>query len=493
MVGDVVNSMSPFGEIFEEILKEITPTQKEIDSINNIAEILKKQLKKRAIELQINYTKIEPQGSTGIKQTQLKDDFDIDLFIGLDYKDFEPKYQGLSRNKLKKESKKDFLDLCNNWVIPSLSLREFKNPRLLYAEHPYVTVDYHSRDVRIKIDIVLYFDLELELIQEQGPITAVDRSPWHGRFIRDNLSQDQKNNVRLLKQFFKSNHSYGDKSSLGKVGFIGYSAELLIYYFNNISNLFDNFIKLRTTPLDYYNRKIEELKKIKHFQNDYLIIVDPIDKNRNVASAISERAYKYCNYRINSFLKNPSRSFFEIKPIPEFELKNSTELSLSKIFIIEIRNLDSKIHYTINRDKLHSLGEYIKSVGEKEATHAEKFGTIIYEVYFEDNLNEYNIVLYCEKPDITKTYIRKGPSVKDGFHAKNFKKKNPNHFEKNGYFWVETKRDFSNILLFLQYIINQRIPENFKVINIANCLNIITTSGKKATTILTRMVLPFYL
>ncbi|GAI51570.1 unnamed protein product, partial [marine sediment metagenome] len=80
------------------------------------------------------------------------------------------------------------------------------------------------------------FDLDEERIKQEGPITAVDRSPWHGRFVRENLSKDQKNDVRLLKQFFKSNHSYGDKSSVGKVGFIGYSSELLIYYFGNINN-----------------------------------------------------------------------------------------------------------------------------------------------------------------------------------------------------------------------------------------------------------------
>jgi tRNA nucleotidyltransferase (CCA-adding enzyme) len=485
--------MSQINDVFSDVLKEITPTNKEITIIENITEKLKKLLDIKAKKLHIDYIKIEPQGSTGIKQTQLKDDFDIDLFIGLDYKNYKSKYKGLSKNKLKKESKKDFLALCNNWIIPSLSLREFHHPRLLYAEHPYVTVDYSLNNIEIKIDIVLYFDLELKLIQEQGPITAVDRSPWHGRFIRDNLSPDQRNDVRLLKQFFKSNHSYGDKSSLGKVGFIGYSAELLICYFNDILNLFENFDGLRSNPLDYYNRDMKDLQKIVHFQKDYLIIVDPIDKNRNVASAISEQAYKYCNHRINKFLKNPSKSFFEIKPIPEIELKNSKELPLSQIFIVELRDLDSKIHYTINRDKLHSLGEKIKATGEKEFTHSEKFGKIIFEVYFESNINEYNMALYCEKPDISKTYIRKGPSVKDSFHANNFKKKNPKYYEKNGNLWVESRRDFNDFLFFLQQTINTKIPDNFKVMNVANSLNTITSSGRKAITILTSMVLPFYL
>jgi tRNA nucleotidyltransferase (CCA-adding enzyme) len=479
--------------IFDEILRKITPTDKEISLIGNITKNLQNLIHKKATELGISYTKIEPQGSTGIKQTQLKDDFDIDLFIGLEYQDFKLKYKDLSKNKFKKEIKKDFLNLCTNWIIPSLTSKEFQNPRLLYAEHPYVTVDYHSEEVKIKIDIVLYFDLELKMIQESGPITAVDRSPWHGRFILDNLSYRQKNDVRLLKQFFKSNHSYGDKSSLGKVGFIGYSAELLIYYFKNIINLFENFDKLKAIPLDYHNRDVKDLKKILHFQNDYLIIVDPIDKNRNVASAISERAYKYCNNRISKFIKNPNKSFFEIKPIPEIELKDLTKSALSKIFIIELTNLEKEIHYTINRDKLHSLGENIKSLGEKEFTHVEKFDTILYEVYFEDDLSEYNIALYCEKPNITKTYNRRGPSVKDTFHAQNFKKKNPNYYEEDGYFWVETNRDFNNFLSFLKYTINKKIPDNFEVINIENSLNTITSSGKKAITILTRMVLPYYL
>ena len=492
-MGDVIHLMTLNNELFAEILKEITPTQKEIALINNITEKLKLLLNEKVKELDINYTKIEPQGSTGIKQTQLKDDFDIDLFIGLDYKDFEPKYRGLSKNKLKKESKKDFLGLCNNWIIPSLTLKEFHNPRLLYAEHPYVTVDYYLNGVEIKIDIVLYFDLDKERIKQEGPITAVDRSPWHGRFVKENLSKDQKNDVRLLKQFFKSNHSYGDKSSVGKVGFIGYSSELLIYYFGNIINLFKNFDNLPSNPLDYYKRSVKDIQKILHFQNDYLIIVDPIDKNRNVGSAISEKAYKYCNYRISEFLKNPNKDFFKINPIVEADLQNLNDPLLSNTYIVELKNCEKEIHYTINRDKLYSLGESIVVNGEKEFTHAERFGNIIFELYFEDEIDEYNIAIYCENPDISQTYIRKGPPIKESFHADNFKKKNPNYFERNGYLWVETRREFNNFLKFLKYFIKSKIPDNFEVVNIAKSFTTKTSSGKKTMTILTEMVLPFYL
>ncbi|MFX1417535.1 MAG: hypothetical protein ACFE9N_01300 [Promethearchaeota archaeon] len=485
--------MTKINNILSEVLKEITPTQEEIALINKITERIKELLDKKAKELEINYTKIEPQGSTGIKQTQLKNDFDIDLFIGLDYSQFESNYKGLSKSKLKKHSKKDFLNLCNNWILNSLRGNEFHNPRLLYAEHPYVTVDYILKNIKIKIDIVLYFDLDLEYIKESGPITAVDRSPWHGYFVRDELTSKQKNDIRLLKQFFKSCYSYGDKSAIGKIGFIGYSAELLIYYFNDLTNLFNNFDKLKKNPLDYYNRTKEELNEIVHFQNDYLIIIDPVDKNRNVASAISERAYKYCNQKVNEFLKKPSPEFFNIRPIPEINLSYKEDPLLSKIFVIELQNTDPKIHYTINRDKLYSLGESIKANGEKEFSHVERFSLIIFEMYFEDDKNQYCLALYCENPTISKAYNRKGPPITEKKHVIKFKKKNPEFFEKEGFLWVKTLREYYNFSNFLKEFVKDKIPDNLKIVNISTALNTINSIGKKAIHILKNIILPFYI
>ncbi|UCC19698.1 MAG: hypothetical protein JSV62_00025 [Promethearchaeota archaeon] len=483
--------MTKIKNILSNVLKEITPTQKEIALINNIADRLKKLLDKKAKELEIKYTKIEPQGSTGIKQTQLKNDFDIDLFIGLDYNLYKLKYEGLSRSKLKRDSKDDFLTLCNNWILKSLTSDEFHRPRLLYAEHPYVTVDYILEDIKIKIDIVLYFDLDVEYIKNNGPISAVDRSPWHGYFVRDKLTPKQKDDVRLLKQFFKSSYSYGDKSAIGKIGFIGYSAELLIYYFDDLTNLFHNFNELNKKPLDYYDRTEEELNKIVHFQNDYLIIIDPIDKNRNVASAISKRAYKYCNQKVIEFLKQPSPEFFTIKPIPEINLSVKEDPLLSNIFVIELQNIDTKIHYTINRDKLYSLGESIKANGEKEFSHFNRFGTIIFEIFFEDEKNLYTIAIYVEKPMISKSYLRKGPPITEEKHVLNFKRKNPKSYVKDGFFWVETSREFSNFSDFLKDFVNGKISNNLQILNISKACKTLSSTGKKAIYLLKNIILPF--
>ena len=94
--------MNSMNQILNEVLKEILQTKQELVLIEEITKKLKLLLGKRAKELNIEYIQIEPQGSTGIKQTQLRNHFDIDLLIGLNYELYKPKYEGLSKNKLKK-------------------------------------------------------------------------------------------------------------------------------------------------------------------------------------------------------------------------------------------------------------------------------------------------------------------------------------------------------------------------------------------------------
>jgi tRNA CCA-adding enzyme len=483
--------MNSISSIFKEVLNDIKPNQKDLVLIDETIEKLKTLIDKKAHQLHIKYTKIEPQGSTGIKQTQLKNDFDIDLFVGLNYEQYKPDYEGLSKSKLKKESKKDFLNLCNNWIIKSLPPNEFQNPRLLYSEHPYVTVDYFRENYKVKIDIVLFFDLDLEFINNYGPVTAVDRSPWHSSFIKNNLTEEQKNDVRLLKQFFKANHCYGDKSAVGKVGFIGYGAELLIYHFETLQNLFSKFSLLKDNPIDYYNRSINDLRKFQHFKNDYLFISDPIDKNRNVASSISKKAYKYCNQRIKEFLNNPDKKFFIIEEIPEINISTIERSLADKIFIIEFKNEDSEIHYTINRDKLYSLGDNIKLTGEKEFSHMERFGKIEFEVYFEADQEDYSLVIYCENPEIEKSYLRRGPPSKDKVHSNKFKQKNPDFFEKNGYLWIKNIRNYYLFAEFFKNFITKKIPDNLRIVNLSNSKETITKTGKRSIYVLVNWVLPF--
>ncbi|MFX1390945.1 MAG: hypothetical protein ACFE9Z_12845, partial [Promethearchaeota archaeon] len=159
----------------------------------------------------------------------------------------------------------------------------------------------------------------------------------------------------------------------------------------------------------------------------------------------------------------------------------------------ELLNTNKNIHYTINRDKLYSLGESIKANAEKEFSHVDRFGQIFFELYFEEEKEEYNLAIYCENLNISKSYNRQGPPIEEIKHAEKFKKKNPSFYEKNGYLWVETPREFSNFFEFLNNFIKIRIPENFSIINCSDSFQAKTSTGKKTIYILKSIILPFYL
>ena len=150
---------------------------------------------------------------------------------------------------------------------------------------------------------------------------------------------------------------------------------------------------------------------------------------------------------------------------------------------------NKNVHYTINRDKLYSLGENIKANGEREFSHAERFGKIEFEVYFEDEIDKYNVALHCQKPVISKTFTRKGPPVKEKSHAVKFKKKNPNFIERDNYLWVESQREYTHFLKFVKDIVKNKIQENLEIINISESFNVKTITGKRTIYILKNMIL----
>jgi hypothetical protein len=70
-------------------------------------------------------------------------------------------------------------------------------------------------------------------------------------------------------------------------------------------------------------------------------------------------------------------------------------------------------------------------------------------------------------------------------------KKNPQYFEKDGFLWVKTIRDYSIFIDFLRSIVRDKLPENLKIVNFSNSKGTTTLSGKRCIYVLLNMVLPF--
>ena len=460
--------------IFKKTLDQIVPTHRELEYIDSVIQKLSRAISQSNVPEEIKINFIEPQGSTGIKQTSIRDAADIDLFIGL-VPELVFSRKLPSKTKTRKFIKTKFKEYIKDWLIPSLENIGVSKIKISYAEHPYISAKYDS----LELDVVLCFDLTEKYLITNGPITAVDRSPHHSRFIQKNLNVDQKNDVRLLKYFFKCQHSYGDKAAVGRNGFMGYLAELFIVYFNTIEDVLIHFLDLEDTFIHFFDKlpyheqkakkKYERLTfteiQSKFFPNDALIVIDPTDYNRNVASSISARTYAYMKSVVKDFLENPKESYFIRKPIKPLTQRRVSPEELKHFFYLEYELLEEE-HYTKIRDKLYSAMQTTTDLAERENTGEERFQGVRAELYYEIEAKHYILAFYTETPQISEMYVRKGPKANSNHHGKRFLEKNPAAFEKDGYYCVNAPRSHTNFIGFLKERTEKKKIRDLKIKNI---------------------------
>jgi len=186
-------------------------------------------------------------GGSYAKGTWLPEKADIDIFVKFN----------------KKTSEKDFRNIGTK--IGFQSLKKYK-PYTRHAEHPFVEAIVDGT----RVNIVPCYDVNKGEWQ-----SATDRSIYHTKFMLQKLSDSMKGDVRILKKFLQHIEVYG--AEIAKEGFSGYVAEALIFYFGS----FEKTIK-----------KISELKKGQVIGkstkkiDSYVVIIDPIDNNRNLGTAI---------------------------------------------------------------------------------------------------------------------------------------------------------------------------------------------------------------
>ena len=237
---------------YEAILNEIKPTDEEKGHImkvsSDVMDFLQRTCNDEGIDARVTLV-----GSVA-KNTSLKGKSDIDIFIAFPL-DTDKKYL--------KEKGLDLAHKCCD---------EFESdPQHHFASHPYVTTDIEGCEV----DIVPCYAIE----DGSQLKSAVDRTILHTRYVKENLSKAQEDEVLLLKRFMAMTGTYGSEFKVG--GFAGYLCELLIIYYDDFENTLKAAINWR------YGESID-LKghgKPSAFK-DPLIVIDPTDKNRNVAAAL---------------------------------------------------------------------------------------------------------------------------------------------------------------------------------------------------------------
>ncbi len=266
-------------EICKDVLRRATPAKKERDRISVLAKKLEREVASASSELGVR-ARIRVEGSVA-KDTWISEEPDIDVFMRVP-------------RTIPKESLGDVcLRIARKATAGSEQIERF-------AEHPYLeaVVD------KTRVNIVPCYDVK------QGEwLSATDRTPFHTDYMRKHLNRQMQGEVRLLKKFMKGIGVYGAEIKIG--GFSGYMCELLILHYKSFLNTLKAFAQLRQRMVvDIEGFFKGRLKEIDLLFDEPLVVVDPVDKARNVASAVRAQRLYTLVAAAQVFLRRPSFSFF---------------------------------------------------------------------------------------------------------------------------------------------------------------------------------------
>jgi tRNA nucleotidyltransferase (CCA-adding enzyme) len=266
-------------KVHEEILKKITPTQADRAKITALAKELQQKVARACAERGVKAT-VRVEGSVA-KDTWLKEEPEIDIFMRLP--------TTIPRKSLGKIS----LEIARKATEGAKQIERF-------AEHPYL--EAFIGDVRV--NIVPCYDAK------RGEwLSATDRTPFHTDYVKKRLNKTLRNEVRLLKKFLQGITVYGAEIKTG--GFSGYLCELLILHhksFTETLRAFAGYTQRIIMDIEGYYAGREKEQRLLFLEP--LVIVDPVDKGRNVASAVQPQKLYTLVGAARAFLKTPNAKFF---------------------------------------------------------------------------------------------------------------------------------------------------------------------------------------
>lgn len=266
--------MKSINNIISQALRECQPLPDDVEKLTKIAietrGLVSRYISPKVVEVIF--------GGSFAKGTWLKEEVDIDIFIKIDNSVNDKEFGQLGEQV--------------GWQ----SLKGF-NPYIRYSDHPYVEAVIDG----IRVNVVPCYD-----VPKGKWKSAADRSPFHTDYMINNLDDEKRNQVRLLKKLLKSIGVYGADIATG--GFSGYVAEIMILKYGSFESVLHAMSNIGEENNVISIDKPDEYS-VKNFKSQ-LIIIDPIDHKRNLGTAISAESIGKLVLASRSFLAKPSIDFF---------------------------------------------------------------------------------------------------------------------------------------------------------------------------------------
>ena len=396
------------------VLETIRPSDIEIKRVKELSSKLIEIINDYASKNSINAEAVLV-GSVA-KDTWLSGKADIDIFIKfpLDTSEEDLKEYGLKLG------------------YKCIEIMDGKS-ELRYASHPYVTGFIEGYEIDFVPCYIINGAHELK--------SAVDRTILHTEYIKKNLREEQRGEVLLLKKFMESIHTYGAEFKVG--GFSGYLCELLIIYYGS-------FIEVLKAASEKWRHKtiidIENYDTGKKF-SEPMVVIDPIDKNRNVSAALTLQKISEFIIASRNFMQNPEEDYFQkTVDVNKESIKDEFKQRKTKTLLIKFKPPE------IPADALYPQ---IKKTERSLRRVLERDDFRVFDTSsWTDEKEDVIILLEFEVPCLPAVKKHYGPQIWSKKHQNRFVSKYGDKAYVEGDKWVaETERKYKNAAVFLEDIL----------------------------------------
>jgi len=401
-------------KLLTEILTTLKPSEKEAKDFTSI---ISKVLTR--INSQLKDAKAILGGS-GAKDTWLKGSHDVDIFVLFNYTKFRENHLSIS-DLLEKSLKKNFKTIKR--IPGSRDYFQIKEKGYIFEIVPILNIKKAEESLNI-----------------------TDISPLHVSWVKAHKKLSDE--IRLTKAFCKAQKVYGAESYIK--GFSGYLLEILAIHYKSFHQLLKSAANWKEHDVidteNYYKNSKEALNSLNRSKLiSPLIVIDPVQKERNVAAALDKEKFIQFKEASKKFLKNPTKNFFTKKELDIQQLKKKAKANT--LILLEAKAVGSK--EDIIGCKLLKVFTYLHN----QLTFND---FIIKDNGWDfDKKNKAILWYIIDKKKLTETKKVVGPPVKSKYHAKRFKAKHKNAFTEKSKLCAHIKRKYREPSALIKSIIRK--------------------------------------
>lgn len=386
-----------------EVVREFTPSEKETKAlkavIRHVITALQKELDRRDIKAEVML------GGSAAKGTFLKHDFDCDCFVR-----FHKQYM-----------KDDISDILES------ALKIFAGIERVPGSRDYFQFEHEG----IEFEVVPV----LKVSSHKGVQNITDASPLHVGWITKHIKKNPKlrNEILLTKLFLKAHDLYGAESHIR--GFSGHIVDLLTIHYGSFLAFLEGASQWEPTKvIDVEGHHKDAIKAINRAKHGPLILVDPIQPERNAAAALSKENFLRLRDIARKFLKNPTKKMFRRKELTKSDLLRQSHGR--KLLMLTALPKEGK--YDVMGAKMLKVYHYLMHQLQAQGFHIDDSGWRFTPKRGGEAKTFFWFIL--PKELILATYEHMGPPVKDTLHAKKFREKHKHAVVRNNRLYTKVKR-----------------------------------------------------